>query len=237
MKPGTALWTAEGEEKRAAVQRMFAEIAPTYDRLNAIMTLQMHSRWRRIAVNRLQLKEGETAMDICTGTGDFLVPLRNVVGRTGCVYGLDFCLPMMEIARGKPTNGLTLGDACALPLQSETVDAVTVGWGIRNVPDIDRAHAEIARVLRPGGRFVSIDMALPQQPLMRRLSQVVCQTLLPRLGALFGFQAAYTYLPKSVERFLSRKELAESMTRAGFVNVAWRDFMFGNVCLHYGTKK
>ena len=228
---------AEGVEKRTAVQRMFSEIAPNYDRLNGIMTLRLHNRWRRLAVAQLELKPGDTVIDTCTGTGDFLTPLRNAVDKEGKVFGLDFCLPMMLRAQNKNATGLALGDACLFPVRAKCADGVTVGWGIRNVPDIDEAHREISRVLKPGGRFVSLDMAVPRNPAVRWLSTLVCQTLLPRLGALFGSKAAYTYLPKSVERFMSREELAESMKRAGFIDVEWRDFMFGNVCLHFGRKK
>jgi demethylmenaquinone methyltransferase/2-methoxy-6-polyprenyl-1,4-benzoquinol methylase len=110
---------------------------------------------------------------------------------------------------------------------------VTVGWGIRNVPDIDLAHREIARVLKPGGRFVSLDMAIPKNPVVRGISQVVSSTLLPLLG---GDREAYRYLPESARRFKSREDLAQSMEQAGFKNVRYRDYAFGNVCMHWGVR-
>jgi demethylmenaquinone methyltransferase/2-methoxy-6-polyprenyl-1,4-benzoquinol methylase len=145
---------------------------------------------------------------------------------------------MLEIARGKsvPANALMLGDACRLPIADSVFNAVTVGWGIRNVPDIDGAHKEIARVLAPGGRFVSLDMATPKNPLVLAASNLFCQKLVPALGSLFGQREAYTYLPKSTERFWTREMLRESMEAAGFTNCGWKDVMFGNICIHWGTK-
>ncbi|MCW5942680.1 MAG: ubiquinone/menaquinone biosynthesis methyltransferase [Fimbriimonadaceae bacterium] len=230
-------WNAQGEQKRAAVRAMFAEIANRYDFMNGLMSLSLHRRWRRAAVAELRLAPGSVALDVCCGTGDFFAPLREKVDASGRVFGLDFCLPMLERATAKPGgDGLGLADACRLPIRAGSVDAVTVGWGIRNVPDVDGAHREIVRVLRKGGRFVSVDMALPRNRVVRALSRFVGQTLLPRLGALFGMRTAYTYLPESTERFASREALAESMRRAGLVDVHFRDLFFGNICLHAGSK-
>lgn len=230
------IWTTEGARKRAAVQGMFAEIAPTYDLLNGVMSLSLHRRWRAFAVSLLRLQPGGAALDVCSGTGDFLPPLRKAVGPNGQVVGVDFCRPMLDVAAQKGLPCLALGDACNLPIASGAFDGVTVGWGIRNVPDIDRAHREIVRVLKPGGRFVSLDMARPKNPLVRKASEFVFNTLVPRLGALFGKTQAYTYLPKSTERFWTREQLAASMESAGLTEVGHRDLMLGNICLHYGRK-
>lgn len=235
--PESATWVAEGQEKRAAVQRMFAAIAPTYDVCNSLMSLRGHHRWRRAAVSALNLKAGDTVADICCGTGDFFKPLRQAIGATGKLIGLDFCLPMLERSAVKDEQaGRALGDAGRLPLRSACVDAVTVGWGIRNVPDIDAAHAEIFRVLKPGGRFVSLDMAVPKSALVRAMSNLFTRRGLPILGALFKQREAYTYLPESTQRFKTREELKASMEAAGFTNVTFRDFFFGNICMHLGVK-
>lgn len=231
-------WLAEGQEKRDSVRRMFAEIAPRYDLLNSLMSMKRHQSWRAFAVRQLALREGQATLDLCCGTGDFMSPLRKAVGQSGKVLGIDFCRPMLDVARQKGVPGeLALGDAGRIPAREASFDAVTVGWGIRNVPDIDAAHAEIHRVLKPGGRFVSVDMAIPRNGFMRWSSGLVCGKLLPRFGSLFGFKTAYTYLPKSTERFLSREGLKDSMERAGFANVGWKDFMFGNICVHWGVKR
>jgi demethylmenaquinone methyltransferase/2-methoxy-6-polyprenyl-1,4-benzoquinol methylase len=232
-----APWTAEGQEKRAAVRDMFAEIAPTYDVCNALMSFSLHHRWRAYAVRLLNLQPGSRALDVCCGTGDFLQPLRKAVGQNGRIVGVDFCLPMLDIASDKKlANGLALGDACKLPVRGASVDAVTVGWGIRNVPDIDAAHQEIARVLKPGGRFVSIDMARPRNGMVGAMSEWLFQHGVPLLGRLFGKTKAYTYLPKSTQRFSTREELKGSMERAGFRDVRYKDLFFGNICIHWGQK-
>ena len=235
-KAENAPWQTTGSEKRETVRRMFAEIAPRYDLLNSLMSLSRHRSWRMYAVSVLDLRPGSSALDVCTGTGDFLTPLRNALGPTGKVAGIDFCLPMLLKAREKGVPGeLIEGDACRLPIRNECVEAVTVGWGIRNVPDIDAAHREAVRVLKPGGRFVSVDMAIPRNAVWRAGSRIGCR-FLPFLGGLFGARRAYTYLPQSTEAFLSRDALKASMERAGLADVGWKDFMFGNICLHWGVK-
>lgn len=230
-------WNREGQEKRQAVQSMFAQIAGKYDRLNDVMSLSLHHRWRQRAVDLLDLKPGQNALDVCCGTGDFLPPLNDKVGATGLVAGVDFCLPMLSQAKDKfGTRRLSLGDACALPVQSGKFDAVTVGWGIRNVPDIDAAHREVFRVLAPGGKFVSLDMSKPRNPILRVISNFITRRMLPLLGSLFGQKSAYTYLPESTQKFKSRLELVDSMERAGFTEVKYHDLFFGQICIHFGRK-
>lgn len=230
-------WKAEGAEKRRLVREMFAEIAPVYDRLNGWMSLRRHHRWRALAAESLHLKPGDAVLDLCCGTGDFFAPIRQRIGETGAIVGIDFCPPMLELARSKPGSAhLAAGDACRLPVLGDSFESVSVGWGIRNVPDIDLAHREIYRVLKSGGRFVSLDMAVPRNPVARYFSRLVGEKALPWLGRRFGNQRAYTYLPASTQRFAGREELAESMRRAGFCDVGYRDFFFGNLCLHWGRK-
>jgi demethylmenaquinone methyltransferase / 2-methoxy-6-polyprenyl-1,4-benzoquinol methylase len=238
MGASNAIWNTEGTTKREAVREMFGQIAPRYDLLNSLISFKRHHRWRAHATSLLSLKPGGKALDVCCGTGDFQKPLRDAVGASGVVIGLDFSAPMLEVGKkkGVPSDALILADACRIPISSSAFDGVSVGWGIRNVPDIDLAHREIARVLQPGGRFVSVDMAIPRNGFIRLMSRFVGGAIMPALGSLFGFRDAYTYLPKSTEKFWTREQLAESMTRAGFKDCGWRDLMFGNVCVHWGTK-
>lgn len=228
-------WLATGAEKRRVVQSMFAEIAPSYDRLNRLMSLALDRRWREAAVAAIDVRPGERALDLCCGTGDFLPILS---ARGAVVTGMDFCLPMLELAEPKASSRskLVLGDAVQLPVVAGAVDVVTVGWGIRNVPDIDQAHREIYRVLRPGGRFVSVDMAIPRNGLVRWVSGVLTGKVIPRVGSWLSSAKAYRYLPESTQRFWSREQLAQSMERAGFTDVRYRDFFFGNICMHWGRK-
>ena len=130
---------------------------------------------------------------------------------------------------------LSLGDACALPLPSGAFDAVTVGWGLRNVADLDAALREIRRVLKPGGRFVSLDMTKPKNRLMRTASGAMFSVLVPAMGAVFGNKEAYKYLPKSTDKFASRDEQVEAMKRAGFTDAGYKDMFFGNICIHQGV--
>ena len=248
----TAIWKAEGEGKRTAVRGMFGSIARGYDRMNGLMSLGLHHRWRGFAVSRLELKPGDRALDVCCGTGDFMLPLRAAVGVEGRVVGVDFCLPMLEGARGKLSSppsplsktshlergsDLALGDACRLPVASGVFDAVSVGWGLRNVPDLAAALGEAARVLKSGGRFVSLDMARPHNPIVRKAAEFGLRRVLPLLGKCLGLEGdAYAYLPESTLRFASRETLAAAMRRAGFVDVAIRDLMLGNLCVHWGRK-
>jgi len=238
MGASNAIWNTEGAAKREAVRAMFGRIAPRYDLLNTLMSMRLHGRWRAYATSLLNLKPGDRALDVCSGTGDFLAPLREAVGPSGMVLGLDFCAPMLEVGQKKnvPADKLILADACRLPIASASVNGVTVGWGIRNVPDIDLAHREVVRVLKPGGRFVSLDMAVPRNAIVRFGSSIVCGKLLPALGSMFGLKEAYTYLPKSTEKFFSRDQLIDSMQRAGLKDCGYKDLIFGNVCLHWGTK-
>lgn len=243
----TAVWQTEGERKRTAVRGMFGSIARGYDRMNGLMSFGLHHRWRGFAVSRLALNVGDRTLDVCCGTGDFMLPLRKAVGAEGRVIGVDFCLPMLEGAREKivepqsaihdPQSCLALGDACRLPIASEAFDAVSVGWGLRNVPDLEAALSEAARVLKRGGRFVSLDMARPRNGLVRWTAEFTLRRVLPLLGRLLRLEGeAYAYLPESTLRFASRETLAAAMERTGFVDVAHRDLMLGNLCVHWGRK-
>ncbi|MDI9641223.1 bifunctional demethylmenaquinone methyltransferase/2-methoxy-6-polyprenyl-1,4-benzoquinol methylase UbiE [Kamptonema cortianum] len=230
-------WQKQGQEKRTAVREMFAEIAETYDHANSIMTLRQHGKWRERAVAKLRLSSGDSALDICCGTGDFLLPLRHAVGSNGVLVGIDFCRPMLELARQKTdaATQLYVADACDLPLASSSFDAVTVGWGLRNVPDISKALAEVARVTKPGGRFVCLDMSRPTG-FIGKIGERVCHLMLPLLGKKLGKADAYEYLPKSTLSFATKDELTSLLQAAGFSSVTTKDIMFGNVCMHVAVK-
>lgn len=226
---------AEGEDKRAFVRGMFSDIAPTYDLLNSLMSLRLHHKWRARAVSKLALKPGDAALDVCCGTGDFLPLLRKAVGAQGRVVGVDFARPMLDRASSKTSAGLCLGDACALPVTDGSFHSYSVGWGLRNVPSVDLALDEAFRVLRPGGRFVSVDMARPKG-LAGAVSERVFHFVVPILGRLFGKTSAYTYLPKSTTVFLEPEAMDEKLRGTGFVEVGHERLFFGNICLHWGRR-
>lgn len=225
-------WELSGDAKRDSVRAIFAAITPMYDIMNSVMSLRLHHRWRRAAVKLLGLQPGARVLDLCCGTGDFAYPLREAVAATGTVVGLDFAEPMLRraIAKSAPLTP-TLGDACAIPFAEASFDAVTVGWGLRNVPDLDACLAEAYRVLKPGGRIVSVDMALPKRAMPRALSLFGHRVVIPFLGSLIGKREAYTYLPRSTEQFDSPEALAQRMMRQGFRNPHIRRLFMGNLAI------
>lgn len=234
--PDNAPWTAQGDEKRETVKALFSDIAPTYDLCNSLMSFRLHHRWRAYAVSLLQLRPGDCVLDLCSGTGDFVRPLRRAVGGDGVILGADFCEPMLQQAKSRKPSLLVLSDACRIPIRGGSLDAVTVGWGIRNVADVDLALREIARVLKPGGRFASIDMARPRNRLTGAVSEWLFNCGVPILGAMFGKRKAYTYLPRTTASFRTREDLRLSMNNAGFRDVQYRDLFFGNICVHWGVR-
>jgi demethylmenaquinone methyltransferase/2-methoxy-6-polyprenyl-1,4-benzoquinol methylase len=206
--------------------------------MNSLLSFRLHRRWRSYAVGLLGLTGGEVVADVCAGTGDFAFPLYRRIGPKGRVLGVDFCLPMLKVSRRKGAPMVpVLGDACALPLRSLSVDAVTVGWGLRNVADLKGALREIFRVLKPGGRFVSVDTAVPQNGFVRFFWVLGSRGVIPFLGWLVGRKEEYTYLPRTTQQWTSREELANRLKEAGFVKVMYRDLFFGMICVHKGEKE
>ena len=237
VKQPKPLWETQGEEKRDAVQGLFSRIAKNYDFVNRVMSFNRDRSWRKLAVSKLNLKPGNSVLDICCGTGDFFTPIRKQVGASGKIAGIDFCAPMLSQASAKDENSfLVLGDACRLPFVNASFDAITVGWGIRNVPDIELAHQEIYRVLRPGGTYVSLDCAEPESTVSRKITGFGRTLMMNVLGASFRTGQEYAYLNESSKRFKTRQELVQIMQQAGFDNVKFQDLMFGNICIHWGTK-
>ncbi|MBX3096997.1 MAG: bifunctional demethylmenaquinone methyltransferase/2-methoxy-6-polyprenyl-1,4-benzoquinol methylase UbiE [Fimbriimonadaceae bacterium] len=230
-------WLAQGKAKAEAVQEIFGTVAPTYDRVNGWLSFGQHQKWRAHAVTTLQLSQGDAVLDLCCGTGDFLPLLRNAVGASGTVIGLDFARPMLEHARTKTSGAiLGVGDALSLPIADHSVDAVTIGWGLRNVGDPARALAEMARVLKTGGRVAILEMSQPNAPIIGPIANWGCQFVIPKFGRIAGFGDEYAYLAQTTARWMSRRELTDALKSAGFGNVGIKNFMFGNICLHTATR-
>jgi demethylmenaquinone methyltransferase / 2-methoxy-6-polyprenyl-1,4-benzoquinol methylase len=218
------------------VRDMFDRISPSYDRMNLLMSMGRDGRWRRLGVRASGARPGDAALDVCCGTGDFAVELRRAVGPSGRVVGLDFSPQMLEMARRKCSAVEWLqGDALALPFADGGFAAACVGFGVRNLSDHGRGFAEMARVVRPGGRVVCLEMSTPPAPI-RPFSQLWTDHGVPVLGRIVARDPdAYRYLPESVHRFPPARELAAIMREAGLVDVGYRRLMMGVVALHVGT--
>jgi demethylmenaquinone methyltransferase / 2-methoxy-6-polyprenyl-1,4-benzoquinol methylase len=225
---------ASGTLPDTQVKAMFDRIARVYDRMNSVMTAGMHHRWRERAADLARVGPGSTALDVATGTGDLAIELAR---RGAEVTGSDFAPAMLELAR-KKAPGLTFeeGDALQLDHPDDAFDAVTVGFGARNFADLDRGLAEMARVTKPGGRVVVLEITSPQKPPLSWFFRAWFDRVVPALGRLAGDSDAYTYLPSSVRRFPGPEELAERMAAAGLVDVRWILTAGGIIAIHVGSK-
>ena len=212
---------------------MFDRISPVYDFMNHAMTVGLDRRWRRLAAEAV-VRPGDKVLDACCGTGDLALADERA---GGSVTGLDFSERMIERAREKSqTVEWVLGDATALPFQDGSFDAVTVGFGIRNVPDLEAGLRELARVLRPGGRVACLEITRPEG-LVKPFFRLWFDGLVPLAGKVLPGGGAYAYLPASVRRFPAPSDLAAAFGRAGFDGVGWRLMGGGIVALHVGTKR
>jgi demethylmenaquinone methyltransferase/2-methoxy-6-polyprenyl-1,4-benzoquinol methylase len=215
------------------VRTMFDRIAPVYDVMNRAMTMGLDRRWRRLAA-RAVVHEGDHVLDSCCGTGDLAIECARLGGR---VTGLDFSEPMLERARRKaPDLEWLRGDALALPFADDSFDAATVGFGIRNVADLEAGLSELARVLRPGGRLAVLEITRPRG-LLRPFFRLWFDLLVPAAGKVLPGGAAYSYLPASVRRFPGPEDLARALERSSFDAVSFRLLAGGIVALHVGKKK
>jgi demethylmenaquinone methyltransferase / 2-methoxy-6-polyprenyl-1,4-benzoquinol methylase len=213
------------------VRSMFDRIAPVYDLMNRLMTAGMDGRWRRLTV-RETVEPGDRVLDACCGTGDLAVAAREA--GAGEVVGLDFSERMLERARRKDAAiEWVQGDLLALPHEDASFDAATVGFGVRNVADLEAGLAELRRVLRPGGRVGILEITRPQGPLAL-FFRLWFDVAIPLAGKILPGGKAYTYLPASVRRFPGPEDLAELMRARGFEDVRYRRLAGGIVALHTG---
>ena len=214
-----------------AVRSMFDRIAPTYDAMNRVMTMGLDQRWRRLAVE-LVVQPGDRVLDACCGTGDLALEAERQGGR---VVGLDFSERMLERARRKSQTVEWLqGDLLALPFADESFDAATVGFGVRNVADLDLGLRELRRVLRPGGRLAVLEITQPRGRL-KPFFGLWFDRVVPVLGKVIPGGRAYAYLPASVRRFPGAEDLAAALERASFAEVRFQLLGGTIVALHTGV--
>jgi demethylmenaquinone methyltransferase / 2-methoxy-6-polyprenyl-1,4-benzoquinol methylase len=215
-----------------AVRGMFDRIAPVYDVMNRVMTAGLDQRWRRLAAAEV-VWPGDRILDACCGTGDLAVECER---RGGRVVGLDFSEQMLARARKKSgAIEWVQGDALALPFEDGAFDAATVGFGVRNLADLEGGLRELARVLRPGGKLAVLEITRPRG-LLKPFFRLWFDVLVPLAGRVLPGGKAYTYLPASVRRFPGPDDLSTLLDRAGFEDVRYRLLGGGSVALHIGTR-
>lgn len=227
-------------DKRAYVRGMFTAIAPRYDFLNHLLSLNIDRRWRRRTVRHLAWERNPhgTFLDLCAGTMDLAAALAHAHGFAGSVIGADFVVPMLALGRVKAPRLAPVGaDALALPFADATFDGAMVAFGVRNLANLDTGFAEVARVLRAGARFVVLEFTTPRFAPLRAAYLFYFRRILPALGrAVSKHRDAYSYLPDSVLAFPEPDALAARLTSAGFRDVRY-ELLTGGICaVHHGTK-
>jgi demethylmenaquinone methyltransferase / 2-methoxy-6-polyprenyl-1,4-benzoquinol methylase len=239
----TAPDATPGTLEEAQVRAMFDRIAGLYDRMNTVMTAGLHHQWRRRAADLASLSPGERALDVATGTGDLALELAERVSPGGEVVATDFSERMLELARVKAKTHSPPGaeiviqaaNALELPFGDGEFDAATVGFGARNFSDLEQGLREMARVVRPGGRVVVLEITTPRRPPLSLFFELWFDRIVPALGRLAGDTQAYSYLPNSVRRFPGPRELAETMSRCGLERIRYVLTAGGIIAMHQGV--
>lgn len=230
--------------KEAFVHGVFTAIAHRYDMLNSVLSFNQDKYWRRFAVAQTGLKPGGRALDVCCGTGRLTLELAKAVGPGGAVTGLDFCQVMLTQARrniARNTHGgvitLVEGNALDLPFAADTFDCATIGFALRNVASIPRVLAEMRRVVRPGGRVVSLELAKPGAPVFKQLYYLYFEHVLPWLGSLgVGRTGPYQWLTESLRRYPHQSVVRDMFRDAGLRNAVYYELTGGIVAVHVGVK-
>ena len=229
-------------KQKIRIEQMFSAIVPRYDLMNRLLSMGMDKIWRSRLVKALELSAGNKALDLCAGTGDVALEIaRQVPGVS--VVALDFSPNMLEEGRKKAAQTgaqekirFEVGDATALPFPDNSFDGASMAFGLRNVEDARKGIAEMARVLKPGGRGAILEFSRPSNPLLRLGSRLYIRIVVPLLGGLFSQKSAYRYLADSIEEFTQNVNVPKLMEQ-GFEQVQARPLMFGVVSLYTGKKR
>ena len=227
--------------KGGFVREMFASIAPRYDLTNRVLTGGLDERWRRRAIALLAPRPGARILDCCCGTGDLVLHLLRVQPSLE-VTGIDFCTPMLDRARrrahtARRVAAFVQGDVMAMPFAADAFDGATMGFSLRNVVDVDVTLREILRVLRPGARFVNLDVSKAPNRAFKRIFDLYFYRIVPLVGGIVGgSRMAYSYLPNSLTHHPNAPELRNRFARAGFADAGYLPLMGGAIAVHYGTK-
>ncbi|GAF35843.1 demethylmenaquinone methyltransferase [Lentilactobacillus farraginis] len=233
--------TQTNKTPESKVESLFNKIAPNYDKMNSLISLGNHQRWRKIAMQRLEVQPGNFAIDLCCGTGDWTISLAKAVGPAGQVVGLDFSKEMLKIADEKikaagVADRVTLveGDAMHLPFDDNKFDVATIGFGLRNVPDADQVLREMVRVVRTNGKIACLETSQPTNPAIKLGWSAYFKTVPVMAKLAVDKYREYHYLQRTTKQFVSAEKLAQMFEDAGMHNVTYRTFTFGAAALHLG---
>jgi demethylmenaquinone methyltransferase / 2-methoxy-6-polyprenyl-1,4-benzoquinol methylase len=232
------------QSKEQKVHGVFEKIYSNYDKMNSVISFQQHIKWRKETMKHMSVKEGSKALDVCCGTADWTLALGEEVGEEGKVFGLDFSQNMLSIGKEKvkeaPLNNIELihGNAMELPFEDGTFDYVTIGFGLRNVPDYLQALKEMNRVLKPGGMAVCLETSQPTMFGFRQLYYMYFRFIMPVFGRIFAKSfSEYSWLQESARDFPGMKELADLFKEAGFKDIYFKPYSGGVAAMHVGYKK
>ena len=226
------------------VQGIFDGLAKDYDKMNDIISLGTHRSWRAKTMASIDIPKNGQILDVAAGTGDWTIALAKELGDKGHVTGFDLSPEMLAVAREKVREAgvsfwvtLTQGNAMELPYEDDTFDLVTIGFGLRNLPDTEKGLQELYRVLKPGGQLVVLETSQPDNPVIKPFWKMYFKGVMPMMGKVFAHDKdSYDYLEKTTEEFMSFKALANLMTDTGFKTVTYQRFNFGAAAAHYGIK-
>lgn len=235
---------AHFNSKEEKVHYVFSRIAKRYDLMNTVLSFRQHKTWRNTTMKLMNVQPGQSAIDVCTGTGDWAISLAKTVGKNGRVVGVDFCEPMLEEGERKIVQqGLANcvqmihGNAMALPFDDNTFDYATIGFALRNVPDIEHVIREMHRVVKPGGMVVSLELSKPEWPPFRALYYFYFEKILPQIGKMASRDdVSYNWLPESLKAFPDRTGLEALFAKAGFARVESKPLTGGIAAIHIGHK-
>ncbi|MBO8137769.1 MAG: demethylmenaquinone methyltransferase [Desulfotomaculum sp.] len=230
--------------KEEYVHSIFSTIAHRYDLLNTLLSFNRDKYWRRFTVQKCNLKPGGIGLDVACGTGMLCIEQARVVGKSGRVIGVDFCENMLEVGRKnidatpyKDIVEFRHGNAIDLPFDDNTFDCATIGFALRNVPDIKKTIAEMRRVVKPGGHVVSLELSKPSIPVFKQMYYLYFERILPFLGKLgIGKDGPYSYLPQSLKVFPHQKEIRDLFVDVGLKNACYYELTGGIVSVHVGMK-
>ncbi|MED3564129.1 demethylmenaquinone methyltransferase [Bacillus xiapuensis] len=231
------------QSKEQRVHKVFEKISDYYDKMNSVISFQQHIKWRMDTMNRMKVKPGSKALDVCCGTADWTIALADAVGPSGKVIGLDFSKNMLKVGQEKidqlGLNQVELihGNAMELPFPDQSFDYVTIGFGLRNVPNYLQVLKEMNRVLKPGGVAVCLETSQPTLIGYRQLFYFYFHYIMPLFGKLFARSYnEYSWLHESARDFPGMRELARMFENAGFKNVFYKPYSGGAAAVHFGYK-